>query len=96
MNNILDTNLTNAFSNYPIKQPSWSVKTWIILFVFSLYLSLTIGCSDETDLQIEGKVLAENGQPLSGARVAISGPENHSVTTDSNGQFLFGDLVAGM
>ena len=96
MNNILDTNLTNAFSNYPIKQPAWFVKTWIILFVFGLYVSLTIGCSDETDLQIEGKVLAENGQPLSGARVAISGPENHSVTTDSNGQFLFGDIVAGI
>ena len=95
MNNILDINLVTTLSNYPIKQPPWSVKRWITLFVFSLYLSLTIGCSEKIELKIEGKILAENGQPLSGARVVISGPESHVMTSGSNGKFLFGDIVAG-
>ena len=56
---------------------------------------LFFSCSDKTELGIEGKVLGEDGQAISGANVAISGPESHSAATDSAGKFLFGDIVAG-
>ncbi len=35
----------------------------------------------------------ENGQPIAKANVSIHGPENYSVPTDTNGQFLFTDVV---
>jgi len=68
------------------------------LLLTSLIVAVGIiffGCSDKTELGIEGKVLGEDGQAISGANVAISGPESHSAATDSAGKFLFGDIVAG-
>ena len=91
----MSSKTTSDFSNHSISPIFCLPSSWITLLAISIYLSLTIGCSDKTELGIEGKVLTESGQPLVGARVSISGPESHSSATDSNGKFLFGDIVAG-
>ena len=50
----------------------WFSFSWIRLLVVSIYISLTMGYSDKGDLGIEGKVLAESGQPLVSAQVDYS------------------------
>ena len=84
----MNSKTTSDFSNHSISPIFCLPSSWIKLLAIGIYLSLAIGCSDKTELGIEGKVLAESGQPLVGAQVSISGPESHSSATDSNGYIL--------
>lgn len=45
--------------------------------------------NQQTDIFASGKVLGENGEPLSGVTVSEKGSANHSTLTDENGSFSF-------
>ncbi len=69
------------------------------LFVLNLLLSLLmalmiLGCSGEASYSISGQVTC-GGSALSGVTMTLTGTEGRTVTTDTNGNYSFGEMPIG-
>ncbi|MBA4422270.1 MAG: hypothetical protein C0390_04095 [Syntrophus sp. (in: bacteria)] len=68
--------------------------------VFNLFLSvltalMILGCSSESLYSISGQVTS-GGSALSGVTMTLIGPAGRTATTDTNGNYSFGDMPIGI
>ena len=60
-----------------------------------LLLSCFFSCEEVVELGVEGRVIDPNSQPITGATIALSGPESQQTVSDTEGNFFIGDITAG-
>lgn len=76
------------------KELKFTYKLAIYLFLVFSTGTLDIQAQNSIRGSLAGRILDNNGIPISGANLVLQ-PDMHQLQTDKNGYFLFKDIIAG-
>lgn len=83
-----------AVKVYPFEEDEFAARFRNIWATYQIQRNNPI--CEQSGNKIEGRVVdATSGDPLEGTQVTISGKEERSATTDSDGDYAFTDLLSG-